>query len=215
MQKLKMLLVFALMFVVSGCATHAKIDMPVISKVNKADWHGKEFRYEIYYSQPQPGIISGGQQQDLKPLSEAELSVGSAQVLGNLPQILADQLPLNAVVTDSEGADYQLRIEMVAHHKLGPTYPDYEFAKSFVKNLLTIGMAADEYNIIADFDITYFLKAKDGKEFQKHFVVKDSVDHERGSTEFKNNTFDYSAVLLRKYIITTSSEFLLEASNKI
>lgn len=146
-------------------------------------------------------------------MSEAQLSVGSAQVLASLPQILSDQLPVNAVLTDNAEADYRLKIELVAHHKLGPTYPDYEAAKNLAKGLMTLGMGADEYNIVADFDITYSLISREGKAFKKKFSVKDTVDHERSSIEFKNNTFDYASLLLKKHIMLTSSDFLKEASN--
>lgn len=215
MRYVKLLSVLLLFLFLAGCATHAKIEMPVVNKVRSTNWEGKGFRLDVYYSQPQPGVFSGGEQQELKPLSEAQLSVGSAQVLASLPQMFSDQLPLNAFLSDTEGADYRLKMELVAHHKLGPTYPDYEAAKNLAKGLITLGMGADEYNIVADFDVTYSLISKEGKTFQKHFSVKDNVDHERSAIEFKNNTFDFASSLLRKHIMLTSSTFLEEASQKL
>ena len=215
MNLLKLQVAIVILLATVGCATHAKIDMPVISKVNSTKWQGKTFRYEVFYSQPKPGVFSSGEQEELKPLSEATLSVGSAQVMTILPQILADQLPVNTVLTDSEKADYRLRVEMVAHHKLGPAYPDYKTGKNLAKGLLTLGMGADEYDIVADFDVKYSLTSKEGKEFEKEFTVNDSIEHERSSIEFKNNTFDYASELLRKHIMVTSSAFLKEASQQL
>ncbi len=215
MRAVKFMGIMAFLLLAAGCANHAKIDMPVVSKVNADQWHGKSFQYEVFYSQPQPGIFTGGEQQQLKPLNEAQLSVGSAQVLADLPQILADQLPLGAKLTTDGQADYRLKIELIAHDKKGPTYADYEFGKNLAKSFVTLGMGADEYDIVADFDITYFLIAKDGKTYSKAFSVKDSVDHERSAVEFKNNTFDYSSLLLRKHIMITSSDFLQKACNSL
>lgn len=202
----------AFLLLMTGCANHAKIEMPVVAKVNSAKWQGKSFQYEIFYSQPQPGIFSEGEQQQLKPLKEAQLSVGSAQVLADLPQILANQLPVGVRLNDDGQSDYRLKIELVAHDKKGPSYAEYELGKNLAKSLVTFGMGADEYDIIADFEITYCLIARDGKSYRKSFSVKDRVDHERSAVEFKNNTFDYAAILLRKHIMITSSSFLAEAN---
>lgn len=212
MRTAKLIGFMVFLLLVTGCANHAKIEMPVISKVNSAKWQGKSFQYEVFYSQPQPGVFSGGEQQQLKPLKEAQLSVGSAQVLADLPQILGDQLPVGARINTDGQSDYRLKIELIAHNKKGPTYADYEFGKNFAKSLVTLGMGADEYDIIADFEITYALIDRDGKTYRKTFPVKDRVDHERSAVEFKNNTFDYAATLLRKHIMITSSSFFEEAN---
>lgn len=206
---------FLTLLLLAGCATHAKIEVPVTSKVIAEQWQHKDFRCEIFYSQPEPGIFNSGTQEPLKPLSESKLTIGSAQVLANLPQMVAYQLPLNTFLTDKQDADYCFRVELVAHHKGGPTYSDFEFGKSLAKSFVSLGMASDEYNIIADFDVTYSLTDANGNVFKKDYHVKDCVDHERGSYEFKNNTLDYAAELLRKHIMITSSAFLSEASAKI
>jgi hypothetical protein len=195
----------------AGCATHAKIDVPATTKVNSENWQGKSFNVDIYYSQPEPGVFSGGDQQELKPLKKAKLSVGAVQVLSNLPQTVMNQLPMNAIYTEESNADYTLRVELVAHNKKGPTFADYEFGKSLAKSFLTLGMGSDEYNIVADFDVKYTLTNQGGQSYEKAFTVKDSVDHERSSVEFKNNTYDYAAELLKKHIMLTSSTFLNEA----
>jgi hypothetical protein len=216
MRHLKLLFgLLVLLLLTVGCATHAKIDVPATTKVNSANWQGKSFNVDIYYSQPEPGVFSAGNQQELKPLKEAKLSVGAVQVLSNLPQTVMAQLPMNAVYTEESNADYFLHIELIAHNKRGPTFADYEFGKNLAKSFLTLGLGADEYNIIADFDVKYTLTDQGGQSYEKAFAVKESIDHERSSVEFKNNTYDYAAELLKKHIMLTSSAFLNEAKTSI
>lgn len=204
-----------LVLTTTGCATHAKIDIPATSKVNTANWQGKSFSLDIYYSQPEPGIFTAGDQQELKPLKDAKLSVGAVQVLTNLPQTIMNQLPMNSIYTESSDTDYTLCVELVAHNKRGPTYADYELGKSLAKGLLTLGMGSDEYNIVADFDVKYTLTDRSGQSYEKAVAVKDIIDHERGSFELKDNTYDYAAELLKKHIMFTSSAFLNEAKTAL
>lgn len=209
----QVLIIIVLASACVGCATHAKIDVPATAKVHSPCWQGKSFNIEIYYSQPEPGIFNSGIQQDLKPLSEARLSVGAVQVLSNLPRTIMNQLPIDAAYTQDDTADYSLTVELTAHHKRGPTYSDYKYLKNFGKGLITLGFGADEYNIIADFNIKYILSSERGESVEKEFIAKESVDHGRSAIEFKNNTYDYATDLLTKHVMITSSEFLEEASH--
>lgn len=218
MRLVKMIVVLIFMSVAAGCATHAKIDIPVPEQVHKSEWQNKNFSVEFLYSQPEPGvanIFGKGKQQELKPLSESKLTISSAQVLRSFPSFLTSQLPANTKLSTPERADYKVLVEMWAHNSAGPTYPNYEAAKNFAKGMLTMGLGADEYDIIADFIVRYTLTSNGGKTFQKEFTVKESVDHERGSMEFKNNTFDYAAEMLKKHVLITSSAFLNEAATQL
>ncbi len=200
---------------VGGCATHADIQMPLIEKVARADWQGKHFRHEVYYSQPRPGIFTGGDQLPLVPIKSAELSVASAATLQKLPEILGKNLPQGAVSGGAGDYDYLLEIELVAHDKKGPTYADFEAMKSFGKKMLSLGLASSEYDIIADFDVTYRLKDKAGAVLhERDYRVKDSVDHERGDFESLNTAHDYAAQLLEKHINLTVGEFLQEVPGR-
>jgi hypothetical protein len=198
-----------------GCANHAKIEVPTTTKVSSPCWDERSFNVDIYYSQPEPGFFNSAEQLELKPLSEAKLSVGAVQVLANLPRTLMNQLPTNSSYSENDDADYLLTVELIAHHKRGPTYSEWETLKNFGKSMITLGLGADEYDIIADFNIKYILASSSGESFEKEFIVKDSVDHERSAIEFKNNTSDYAADLLSKHIMLTSSEFLEEASESL
>lgn len=208
------LLLFFIMgaMLVSGCANHAKIEMPVVERVSSQNWQGKSFRQEIFYSQPEPGLFTGGQQQKLQPISEASLSVASAEVLSGFSQFLSNQLPPNTYVVDDSTADYTVTVNMVAKDKMGPSYPDYEFWKTFFKGLATVGFGSFEYDIIADFDIEYVLKDKKNNVFSKKYSVKDAVDHDKGRFEFNDKSYVYAAELLRKHILITYSSFLKDAS---
>ena len=197
--------------VLTGCATHADIKMPVVTKVHNAVYENKTLDYELFYSQPKPGVFSGGEQLALAPLEEAELSVASASTLKELPKFIFDQLPLSMKHLEQD-ADLTLRLEMTAHDKLGPAYSDYEFTKSLAKGLLTLGLASSEYNIVADFDVKYAL-IQNGKEvFSKVFTVRDEVDHEKGDFDSFNTLNEYTSQILEKHLILTLHDFFTEAA---
>lgn len=197
--------------VLAGCATHADIKMPVVTQVHNSAYENKSMSYDILYSQPKPGIFSGGEQLPLKPLNEAELSVASVATLQKLPDYIFKQLPSTVKRIDSGNADYKLKVELVAHDKHGPTYADYEAAKSFGKNLITMGLASAEYNIVADFDAKYVLYKQGEEFFSKEYKVKDQIDHERGDLESFNTLNDYAGQMLEKHLILTLNNFFSEA----
>jgi len=92
MKKIVLLLMIA---VLGGCATHAEIKMPTVTKVHDAVYENKTLNYEILYSQPKPGVFTGGKQLPLAPLEKAELSVASASTLKELPKFIFNQLPVS------------------------------------------------------------------------------------------------------------------------
>lgn len=197
--------------IVAGCATHANIEMPVVTQVHDKIYENKSLAYEIMYSQPEPGIFSGGEQQALKPLKQAKLSVASAATLKRLPDFIFQQLPSNVTRADPGNSDLKLLVELYAHHKKGPTYADFEAGKSFGKSLLTLGLGSSEYNIMADFDVTYKLYKADKEVFKKHYKIKESVDHERGKLEGYNGVHEFAGQLLEKHLILTLNNFFIEA----
>lgn len=205
----------ALAVTMAGCATHAKIDTPVVEHVSKSEWASKTFSYKVLYSQPEPGMFNDGVQQPYQPLKESKLSLASATVLQKLPGYLEDQLPRGIKVVQEGDTDYQLEIRLKANHKRGPSYSDYAVGSSFAKSIVTLGFGASDYEIIADFDADYILTSKTGGQFSKHFSVKETVDHQRGRFESLSSTNDYAADLLRKHMMLTMSTFLKEAAGKV
>ena len=198
-----------------GCATHPEIKTKPIEKVSSEKWSGKDFKYEVFYSQPKPGIISGGEQLDLVPLNKAELSVASAEVLSDFPKLISQVLPSNVTLKKDGETDYVLTVNLVANHKRGPTYSDHEFTKSLAKGLLTLGLASQDFNIIADFSVEYILKNKTGESFAKKYAVKESIDNQKGAFEIHDRNADFASELLKKHMITTSAAFFGEAKAKL
>ncbi|MGB5446125.1 MAG: hypothetical protein WBM99_11530 [Psychromonas sp.] len=197
--------------VLTGCATHADIKMPAVTKVHNPVYENKTLNYEILYSQPKPGVFTGGEQLALAPLEKAELSVASASTLKELPKFIFEQLPVS-VKHLVNSADLTLKLELTAHDKKGPAYADHEFTKSLGKNLLTLGLASEEYNIVADFDVKYSL-IQDNKEiYSKEFKVRDEVDHERGDFDSFNTLNEFTSQILEKHLILTLHDFFTEAA---
>lgn len=201
--------------VLTGCATHAQISMPAVQQVNHQGFENKTFSNEVFYSQPKPGVFSGGEQLALKPLSEQELSVASANTLQKFSTYISQQLPKSSKVIDGNNSDYQLIVKMFAKHKKGPAYADYEVAKSLGKSLLTFGLGSSEYDIVADFDVIYELKHKGGLVLSKKYTVKDSAEHERAKYEGYAHLNEYAGQMLEKHIILTLNNFFTEASRKL
>ena len=199
--------------VLTGCAQHATIDMPYVEATYKEEWQGKKFDYDILYSQPKPGVFTGGEQMPLMPIEKAELSVASSATLRKFPEYLMKQLPAGSKIGSDEDFDYKIKVEMEAYDKKGPAYADYNAGESMAKGLLTLGLAASEYEIIADFKVTYSIQDAAGNELLKQtYTVKDSVEHERSDFESFNSLNDYAGQLLEKHLIITLNEFAKKAA---
>ena len=134
--------VLAFVMIFGGCAKHADITMPSVSQVSHTGFENKSMSFEILYSQPKPGIISGGEQMPLVPLNQAELSVASAATLKKLPDYIFQQLPATVKRADVANSDFKIVVSLTAHDKKGPAYADYEAGKSFGKSLLTFGFGS-------------------------------------------------------------------------
>lgn len=202
------LIVAAVSMTLGGCATHAQIDVPAVQKVYSQRFDNKAFGYEILYSQPEPGVFSGGTQMPLAPLDKAALSVASATTLKRLPEYIFEQLPANVKRASTPGeADYVLHVELVAHHKKGPAYADYQTAKTTAMKMISLGLASANYSIVADFDAKYTLLKQNQVIVEKTYAVKDDVDHQRGDFENQNSLNDYTAQMLQKHLITTLNDF--------
>lgn len=209
---LSLAVVFA---VLTGCATPAQISMPVVQKVSHEVFVDKRFTYDLLYSQPEPGVFSSGEQQAMQPIEQAKLSVASAKALHNVKRFIEEQLPASSTVVQEGSGDFDLMIKLKAKHKKGPAYADFEAAKSFGKSLLTMGFGSSEYDIVADFEVTYELQRQGRTLFTKHYVVEDSVDHQRGKLDGFEVLNVYAAEMLEKHMMLTLNDFFKSASQKL
>ncbi len=214
-KSMKNILLLALVAILGGCATHAKIGMPAVTQVHHKSFENKSMSYEVMYSQPKPGIFSGGQEMPLVPLEEAELSVASAATLKNLPEYIFRQVPSSVERAAKGESDLKLIVELKAYDKKGPAYADYELAKSFFKDLVTLGFSSSEYNIVADFDAKYVLLSGDKEVLSKSYKIDESVDHERGDFESYGSLNEYVGQLLEKHFILTLNDFFKESAGKM
>lgn len=212
---MKLLLILFGFITMTGCATHANISMPAVVEVQDKAYENKSIRYKILYSQPKPGVFNEKQQQPLKPIEQAELSVGSARVLKDLPTYIKQQLPKTVKVSNDKPSDLELIIELYAFDKKGPAYADFEFGKSLGKSLLTFGLGSSEYEIIADFNVKYILRKNNTEVFSKTYEVKDQADHERSKLGDYKALDDFSSRMLEKHLILTLNDFLKTAAKKM
>jgi hypothetical protein len=212
---MKKIFALCLAVLLTGCATHANIEMPAVSKVYDEVYENKSISHRILYSQPKPGIFTGEEQMPMVPLEEAQLSVASAATLRDLSDYIYEQLPSTVSRAAPGKGDYELVVELTARDKKGPAYADYEFGKSLAKGLVTLGFGSAEYDLIADFDVVYSLQSGGNTLHEKSYTVYESVDHERGDFESFNSLNDYTGQLLEKHLITTLNEFFQEAPEKI
>jgi len=211
---IKNIFIAGLMFAMAGCMTHGDVTMQPVKPVINQAWNNKTFAYEIFYSQPEPGLLNKGKQLPLKPLAESKLSVGAAASLQKFPEYLKNQLPYEAHIGNMDDYDYKVIVKLIAHNKKGSTYTDYEFGKSLVKGIVTLGFGSDDYNIVADFDVTYQLVDKTGNTlFQKSYKVKDSIDHEESQLRQFASMDGYRMRMLEKHLILTLHDFFTNAMN--
>lgn len=197
-----------------GCATHAVVEQAVVQKVNSEKFQNKAFSYEVLYSQPKPGMFTGGEQLPLTPIENAELSVASAKVLGRLNEVLRANLPDSVKLVDEQG-DFSLHVAITARDKKGPAFADYDMAASIGKSLLTMGLGASEYTIIADFDVEYSLLNASNEVIHKNtFKVNEELDHEKGQWETNQVGDKLAEQLLEKHINLTLQQFLKAAATK-
>ncbi len=202
----KLIISLAVLFI-TGCASHAKIASPAVERHHIPLLTGKTVDLDIQYSQPKPGVFSSGEQTPLKPLAQSEMSVASAATLRKLPDYVAGQLPQSARIAPTNQGEYTLRVEMFANDKKGPSYAEYEFGKSLLKNLFTLGLGSAEYDLIADFKVRYYLQKGDRVVYGHEYKVSDKVDHERGDFESFNSLNDYTGQLLEKHLMLTLDDF--------
>lgn len=191
----------------AGCATRAKIDVPDTAQWKSPTLAGKTFAFDIYYSQPTPGVFSGGDAQPLLPLNQVQTSVASADIVKQLPNYLAKKLPANAKAADGTTSDYVLRVELVAPHKRGPAYSDYQAGQSMAMNLITLGLAPSYYNLVAEFDAKYVLTSQGQSIYEKSYKVKDLVADQRGDFDGFSILNQHTAELFQKHLFTTLDDF--------
>lgn len=206
---------FTSLLALGGCATHAVVEQAVIQKINSENFQNKSFQYDILYSQPKPGVFSGGEQLPLMPIEQAELSVASARVLGRLNEILKSNLPDSVNIVTEKG-DFELKVAITARDKKGPSFADYDMAASMGKAVLTLGLGSSEYTIIADFDVTYSLYSADGSEIYKNsYKVYETLDHEKSKLEGYDIGNSLAEQLLDKHIKVTLQDFLRNADRNV
>ncbi|ASK79151.1 hypothetical protein CF386_08765 [Paraphotobacterium marinum] len=203
-----MILLFSI--VLSGCATKGVVNMPVIEPIQNKNLENKKVYVKVYYSQPEPGIFSGGKQQKFAPIKDAKLSIASSRVLSRFDEIVKQQLPLNSSITQSPLSDYKLLVYLKAKDKKGPAYQEYNLGTSLAKGILSLGLASDDYSIIGDFDIKYELfDNKENKVHEGMYTVYDEIEHERGGFDSYRHGDDLAQQLLEKHIRLTMHEYFL------
>lgn len=200
----------------SGCASHAKIERKSLNSISIPAMYEKTINNEVFYSQPTPGMFSGGEMQDVQPLDEVQLSVASAEVMDGIDNLIAKHKPLNTTVTDGN-SDYLLRVTIVAKDKKGPVYGDHEFMKSVAKSMLTLGLAGSDYEIVSDFKVTYELYQANVLQHQRTFNIQQNYDHDSGFIEFNEyeNVDKAARAAFEKHLGETITSFYNEVKAKV
>ncbi|MCD9513304.1 hypothetical protein [Photobacterium carnosum] len=205
-----LLIIFSLFSttILTGCATHGVVTIPIKAPIVNPEFDGKTFTTQLFYSQPEPGLFTAGKQLQLKPIEDAQLSVGASRVLSHFNSLFKIQLPEGSIFVNKGISDYTLIIELYAKDKFGPSYADYDALLSLGKSFLTLGLGSAEYTIIADFNITYKLKDSKGNIlYKKDFSVNEKVDHEKDAFDHFAMGDDLASELLEKNIVLTMNDF--------
>mgnify|MGYP001475668078 CR=1 FL=1 len=80
---------------------------------------------------------------------------------------------------------------------------------------MTLGLASNEQEIVANFEVTYTVFDLNGSELiSKTYKVNDSVEHEKSDFEIADiNGKRLTGELFKKHITLTLNEFVKEISN--
>jgi hypothetical protein len=193
----------------AGCANHATFESPEAYTTLDEQFTGQTVHYSIQYSQPRPGIFSGGEQQKASPLSEAELSIVSRKSLANVEEIVERHLPPGmSPIRGQTDTDYQLDISITAYSKHGPTAWDFQFAKSLGVGLISLGLGPDYWKIIADFDVTYALENRQtGEVIEESYSVDEIADHQAGPFESTDPLMRASQDMFERHFSLTLNQF--------
>ncbi|WP_413282754.1 hypothetical protein [Vibrio sp. MA40-2] len=198
-----------------GCATPGQVDMPYVKAHDVQAMNEKKIAYELTYQAPEYGVFFDGEMLPSMPISEARLNGSTRTVVNNFNQILASQLPSNALIVNSDQGDYKVVAHIKAFDGEGPVTIHDLFGETLLKETLTLGFASNEQEIVADFEITYTVVDSQGSELlSKTYKVNDSIEHEKSDYEIANiNGLRLTGELFKKHVTLTLNEFVEEISN--
>ena len=148
-------------------------------------------------------------------ISEARMNGSTRTVINNFNQILATQLPSNALVVNSGEGDYKVVAHIKAFDGEGPVTVEDLIGETLLKETLTLGLASNEQEIVANFEVTYTVVDSNGSELiSKSYKVNDRVEHEKSDYEIADiNGKRLTGELFKKHITLTLNEFVKEISN--
>lgn len=214
MNKLVKLITALIITTLVGCASPGKVDMPYVKSHDIPQMEQKRISYDITYQAPEYGTFVDGEMLPPMHISKARLNGDTRIILNNFSQILASQIPSNAVVINSGTGDYKLSLHIKAYDAEGPVVIENLFAETLLKETLTLGMASNEQEIVANFEITYSLFDNNGtKVISKTYKVTDSVDHEKSDYEVADiNGKRLTGDLFKKHVTLTLNEFVEETA---
>ena len=198
-----------------GCATPGQVDMPHVKAHDVQIMEQKKVAYEVTYQAPEYGVFVDGEMLPTMQISEARLNGSTRTVINNFNQILATQLPSNALIINSGKGDYKVVAHIKAFDGEGPVTVEDLIAETILKETLTLGLASNEQEIVANFEVTYTVFDLNGSELiSKTYKVNDSVEHEKSDFEIADiNGKRLTGELFKKHITLTLNEFVKEISN--
>ncbi len=213
---MKQSLIAIMLLVLTGCANHATFKEPGTYTTVNDKFTGQTMKYSIAYSQPEPGIFTGGEQQPLKPVSDTNLSVVSTRSLQNINEIVERHLPAGVTTLANENAaDFQFDVEITAYEKQGPTFWDFEFLKSLGVGLVTLGLGPDYWDVIADFDVKYALKdSKNNLLIAREYSIEEKADHQASPFDTNEPLLRSSQKMFEQQLALTLNDFFEAADLK-
>lgn len=197
----------------TACATPAKIVTSEVSDYRSPSYLNKTISFDILYSQPEPKVFGSGAQQAFKPIAIQEKHSFSEKVLEDVTPFIESQLPHGASATVSAHSDLLLSVKLSTPNKLGPVAPDYRLGETFGKKVISLGFAAKNYDLVADYSVELTLFQNGDRIYWKRYDVSSSVKHQVGNFSSPNNLYNYSRDYFRKTLAETLSEFYKAADS--
>jgi hypothetical protein len=198
------------LLVLMGCTTAGNVDMPYVKAPDVERLEKATVSYEISYQAPEAGLFKDDELLPKMPISEAKLNHNTRLVVNKFNQILASQLPSNALVVNDSHSDYTLTMHIIATDADGPVFVKDNHAETLLKETLSLGFASNEQDIVADFKVIFSAIDHEGNALlSKEYVIKESIDHEKSDYDFADLSGEtLTGKLFEKHVLLSLNDFM-------
>lgn len=195
---------FALVFLLTGCGTVAKVDNNKIKNQRDTFINGKSISLKFKYRQhewrdsglhligqaPKPGEtqeVDYDLTRELKKgviLQDVEMGLGTREILARFEPTLTQALQSAGAYVSGPKEDFLLNATLTFGPTPAPAYADYNLGKSLGTSLLTMGLAPRQYRLRTDYTLNLALRDANSGKTVKEKTCKSNQEHAHSISKF-------------------------------